>query len=161
MTDRVEPGPGSAARPSGRAAGRVVTARRAAQAAPPDEGPVPGAPAARNEVLLVGRVSGVPEQRELPSGDSLVSWRLVVERPAGGRKPPDGVRAPTVDTLDCTAWTPGLRRTARALGPGDVVEVTGALRRRFWRAGGGAASRTEVEVGQLRRLLRAEDPRAP
>ena len=30
--------------------------------------------------------------------------------------------------------------------PGDVVEVEGAIRRRFFRAGGGAASRVEVEV---------------
>lgn len=103
-------------RTAGRTAGRVVTARGAAQVAPPEQGAATGAPAARNEVLLVGRVSGVPELRELPSGDSLVSWRLVVERPPGGRKPPDGVRAPTVDTLDCTAWTPacGVRRERSA-----------------------------------------------
>ena len=142
------------ASPAGRAAGRVVTARRADQVAPHGPGEVPDASAARNEVLLVGRVSGVPEERELPSGDCLVSFRLVVDRPAGARRPPDGVRATTVDTLDCTAWTPGLRRRARGLAAGDVVEVTGALRRRFWRAGAGAASRTEVEVAQVRRLGR-------
>ena len=107
---------------------------------------------ARNEVVLVGRVSGQPEERELPSGDALVSWRVVVERPASRRAVPAGVRATTVDTLDCVAWTAALRRTARGLADGDVVAVEGALRRRFWRAGGGAASRTEVEVEQLRRL---------
>ena len=142
------------ASPAGRAAGRVVTARRAEQVPPREPGEVPDAPTARNEVLLVGRVSGVPEARELPSGDCLVSFRLVVDRPAGARRPPDGVRATTVDTLDCTAWTPGLRRSAQGLAAGDVVEVTGALRRRFWRAAGGAASRTEVEVAQVRRLGR-------
>jgi len=31
------------------------------------------------------------------------------------------------------------------------IEVRGALRRRFWRAGGGAVSRSEVEVVQVRR----------
>lgn len=111
-------------------------------------------PPGRNEVLLVGRVSGAPEQRELPSGDALVSWRVVVDRPLGGRRPPDGVRATTVDTLDCVAWAAGLRRTARGLLDGDVVEVNGALRRRFWRAGAGSASRTEVEVTAVRRLSR-------
>lgn len=145
---------GTAASSAGRAAGRVVTARRADQVAPHDPVEVSDASAARNEVLLVGRVSGVPEERELPSGDCLVSFRLIVGRPAGARRPPDGVRATTVDTLDCTAWTPGLRRRARGLAAGDVVEVTGALRRRFWRAGAGAASRTEVEVAQVRRLGR-------
>lgn len=110
---------------------------------------------ARNEVLLVGRVSGTPEERELPSGDSLVSWRVVVSRPTPRRAAPEGVRQTTIDTLDCVAWTAGLRRTARGLVDGDVVAVEGALRRRFWRAGGGAASRCEVEVSTLRRLRKA------
>lgn len=108
---------------------------------------------ARNEVLLVGRVSGTPEQRELPSGDSIVAWRIVVDRiPARPR--PEGVRAATVDTFDCVAWTPGLRRSARGLADGDVVELEGALRRRFWRAGAGAVSRCELEVSRVRRLRR-------
>ncbi len=140
-------GGGSLRSGAGRSGGRVVAARQAAGADDPLAG--------RNEVRLVGRVSGTPEQRELPSGDSLVAWRVVVDRPPGGRTPPAGVRATTVDTLDCVAWTPGLRRTARALADGDVVEVTGSLRRRFWRAGAGAASRTEVEVAAVRRLARA------
>ncbi len=107
----------------------------------------------RNEVVLVGRVSGTPQERELPSGDALVSWRVVVDRPAPRRSTPSS-RSPTIDTIDCVAWSATLRRTARALADGDVVAVDGALRRRFWRAGAGAASRTEVEVVALRRLNR-------
>jgi single-strand DNA-binding protein len=108
----------------------------------------------RNEVLLVGRVSGEPAERELPSGDLLVTWRVVVDRPVPRRPPPEGVRLATVDTLDCVAWGSGVRRTARTLADGDVVAVEGALRRRFWRAGAGAASKTEVEVLALRRVGR-------
>ncbi len=111
------------------------------------------ATAPRNEVVLVGRVPAPPEQRELPSGDVLVVWRVVVGR-SPGRRPPEGVRAPTVDTLDCVAWTASARRAASALLPDDVVEVTGSLRRRFWRAGAGAASRCEVEVATVRRVSR-------
>ncbi|MEX2290839.1 MAG: single-stranded DNA-binding protein [Mycobacteriales bacterium] len=110
----------------------------------------------RNEVLLVGRVSGAPQERELPSGDALVSWRVIVDRPAPRRAPPEGVRRIAIDTLDCVAWTAALRSKARRLVDGDIVHVEGALRRRFWRAGAGATSRTEVEVGQLRRLARRE-----
>jgi len=109
--------------------------------------------APRNEVLLVGRVPAPPEQRELPSGDVLVTWRVVVGRPPG-RRPPEGVRPTTVDTLDCVAWTASARRAASALSADDVVEVSGALRRRFWRAGTGAASRCEVEVATVRRVSR-------
>lgn len=107
----------------------------------------------RNEVVLVGRVAAAAEQRELPSGDLLVTWRLVVDRPPGRPTGPAG-RAVTVDTLDCVAWTAGLRRTASAFQPGDVVAVEGALRRRFWRAAGAPASRYEVEVTRARRLAR-------
>jgi single-strand DNA-binding protein len=115
---------------------------------------VEGAAAARNQVLLVGRVSGDPTERELPSGDVLVTWRVVVDRPAPRRPPPEGLRLATVDTLDCVAWTAPSRRAASALVPDDVVEVSGALRRRFWRAGAAAASRCEVEVSRVRRVSR-------
>lgn len=107
----------------------------------------------QNEVVLVGRLSAAPEERELPSGDVLVTFRVVVDRPA--RSLPDGVRSVSVDTLDCVAWTPGLRRTVSAWEPGDVVRIEGALRRRFWRAGPTAASRYEVEVAKAKRLQRA------
>ena len=112
-----------------------------------------------NEVVLVGRVSAAAEERVLPSGDVLLSWRVVVDRPPPRKPVPDGVRAATVDTLDCVAFAPGVRRTARALEPGDVVRVEGALRRRFWRAGAAAASRTEVEVAGVKRLERAQASR--
>jgi single-strand DNA-binding protein len=106
----------------------------------------------RNEVLLVGRVSGAPVERELPSGSVVVSWRVVVDRPPAAA--PAGVRTATVDTFDCIAWTPRTRRSARALLDGDVVQVEGSLRRRFWRVGAGSASRCELEAASLRRLRR-------
>ncbi len=107
----------------------------------------------RNEVCLAGRLAAPAEERTLPSGDVMVSFRVVVARPPGRK--PGRERAPTVDTIDCVAWTAPLRRATLAWSAGDVVEVTGALRRRFWRAGAGAASRTEVEVLKARRLARA------
>lgn len=129
--------------------GDVARSRGAQQQ--PGEGPADPGPGSRNEVVLVGRVSAPPEERELPSGDSLVTWRLVVDR-GPGRRPPEGVRPTTVDTFDCVAWTAGLRRTARSFVEGDVVEVSGALRRRFWRAGAAATSRCEIEASSVRRL---------
>lgn len=109
----------------------------------------------RNEVVVVGRVSAAGQERELPSGDVLVGWRVVVDRPPPVRPAPEGVRLPTSDTLWCVGWSARVRRTAAALAVGDVVEVHGSLRQRYWRAGNGLAGRTEVEVGSLRRLARA------
>ena len=109
---------------------------------------------ARNEVVLVGRVSAPAQERELPSGDVIATWRLVVDRPVVGRGRRAGPGAVKVDTLDCVAWTPKLRRAVRSFDAGDVVAVEGALRRRFWRTGAAAASRCEVEVVSARRLAR-------
>jgi single-strand DNA-binding protein len=108
----------------------------------------------RNEVLLVGRRAAEPEERALPSGDLLATFRIVVDRPPAARS--TGPRAATVDTLDCVARGAALRRAAQAWRSGDVLEVHGALRRRFFRTAGGATgSRYEVEVGRGKRLTRA------
>ncbi len=105
-----------------------------------------------NDVHLVGRLAAAPVRRELPSGDVLMQFRLVVER--GRPRRQAGPKAPTVDTLECTAWRKDVQRSLTSCQPGDVLEVTGALRRRFWRSPGGPASRSEVEATRLRRLLR-------
>lgn len=102
-----------------------------------------------NEVRVVGRVSAVPETRTLPSGDEVVCFRVVVRRAR-----PRG-RA-VVDTLECAVWTSALRRTVARWQAGDAVEVAGALRRRFFRAGGASASRVEIEVSKARRLARSD-----
>lgn len=106
-----------------------------------------------NEVRLHGRVSGAPEVRELPSGDELVLVRVVVPRPP--RKRADGRRSPSVDVIDCAAWGSRVRRAIAGWREGDEVAVAGALRRRFFRAGGQTASRVEVEVSSARRVRRA------
>jgi single-strand DNA-binding protein len=112
-------------------------------------------PAHRNDVHLVGRLAAPAEARELPSGDTVVTFRLVVAREPTRRR---GARSPTVDTVDCAAWLPAVQRSVTSYRAGDVLEVTGALRRRFWRGAGGPASRTEVEVVSTRRRSRAGAP---
>jgi single-strand DNA-binding protein len=92
-----------------------------------------------NVVELCGRVNSEPNERELPSGDVVLELRLVVPR----------IDRPGVDTLDLAFWKAGLRRRARNLGVGDIVKVTGALRRRFWQGNTGVTSRSQVEVTGL------------
>ena len=108
-----------------------------------------------NEVRLCGRLAAEPEERVLPSGDSLVTFRLVVLRPASRRKGPAGGRAPSVDTIDCSAWSAALRRRVVTWTAGDLISVEGALRRRFWHSPAGARSRYDVEVVQASRRRRA------
>jgi single-strand DNA-binding protein len=102
-----------------------------------------------NEVRLLGRLSQPPEERVLPSGDPLWTFRVVVPRPAGAGRA-------TVDSVECAAWTARVRRSVATWEAGDLVEVEGALRRRFFRTAAGAASRVEVEVSRVRRVRRAE-----
>ena len=111
----------------------------------------------RNEIVLVGRLAAEPESRELPSGSVITTFRLVVRRDPEPRDRgrPSEVRTPTVDTLDCVAWRADLRRQLGRWHPGDVLEVEGALRRRFWRSPAGPASRTEVEARRVQRVARA------
>lgn len=113
-----------------------------------------GAVSHLNEVHLVGRLAAAPVSRELPSGDLLLQFRLVVTRKGPPRGAAGGARVPTVDTLDCAAWRKDVQRLLGGCRAGDVLEVRGALRRRFWRSPGGAASRSEVEVVRLRRVVR-------
>jgi single-strand DNA-binding protein len=108
-------------------------------------------PSTVNSVVLVGRVSSAPEDRVLPSGDKITTFRVVVRRqPTPMTKGSKQVS----DWVDCTVWGGRARRAVRHWQVDDVVEVEGALRRRYARGGGAAAGRVEVEVLTCRRLVR-------
>lgn len=107
-----------------------------------------------NTVVLVGRVSAAPEMRELPSGDVLVTFRIVVPR-AGRRRETNGknrtvTERTTVDVIDVACWTARTRRSALRLDAGGRARVEGSLRRSFFRAGGTTVSRYEVEAASVR-----------
>lgn len=114
----------------------------------PTTGAAPDAEHA-NEVRLVGRVSRPPQERVLPSGDVVWTFRVVVSREAGARS------RQRVDALECAAWSGRARRSVRTWGEGDLVEVAGSLRRRFFRATGAVGSRVEVEMTSGRVIRRA------
>jgi single-strand DNA-binding protein len=103
-----------------------------------------------NEVKLAGTISRAPETRVLPSGDALVSFRVLVAREAG-KEAREGKR-PGSDWVDCAVWSARLRRSVARWELGDQVEVSGALRRRVYRAGGGPVALVEIEVAAARRL---------
>ena len=99
-----------------------------------------------NEVLLVGRVSAPASERELPSGDRVVEFRVIVDRKTRRGKKRE------VDTLDIAAWSASARKSALTLKPESWIEVQGAVRRRFWQAPHGLASRWQVEAEKIIRL---------
>ncbi|MDQ6851500.1 MAG: single-stranded DNA-binding protein [Actinomycetota bacterium] len=79
----------------------------------------------------------------MPSGDELCDFRLTVPRPPGERA--------KIDSIDCASTNARVRRSLAASAPGDLLEVTGSLHRRFWRSASGLASRYEVDVKRVRR----------
>jgi len=103
-----------------------------------------------NEVRLVGRLSADPAELTLPSGDTLWTFRLVVERPAAEAR-----RGQQLDTLDCAVWAGRVKRSVPGWSEGDLVEVAGAIRRRFYAAGAAKVSRYQVEVSGGRVIRRA------
>lgn len=105
----------------------------------------------RNEVSLRGRVAAPPDERTLPSGDSLMMARLIVDRDVAALQR----SSQRVDTLDCVAWTARVQRSMRSWQAGDEVEVSGAIRRRFFRGVAGPVSRVEVEIRRAKRTARA------
>ena len=110
----------------------------------------PAAPQSDNQVFLRGRLADHPVLRDLPSGDVLAVFRLTVTRP------PNEQRG-RVDSLECASVAPRVHKVLARAEPGQQLEVSGSLRRRFWRTPTGPASRYAVDVSaaKLSRVGRA------
>ena len=94
-----------------------------------------------NDVALRGWVTTIATERELPSGDLVVQFRIAITRPEGG-----------VDTIDLESWSAKTRRSALTLKDGEWVEIAGSIRRRFWKSQAGLASRWQVVTTEIKRL---------
>ncbi|CAN2194302.1 Primosome PriB/single-strand DNA-binding [Candidatus Nanopelagicaceae bacterium] len=95
-----------------------------------------------NDLLLRGRVSADAVSKELPSGDTVVEFRLIVSR----------LEREGVDTLDIAAWSAKMRKLALSLKPDEWIEVSGSVHRRFWQSPSGLASRWQIEAADISRL---------
>jgi single-stranded DNA-binding protein len=95
-----------------------------------------------NDLLLRGRVSAPATSKELPSGDKVVEFRLIITR----------TEREGVDTLDIAAWSAKSRKIALTLEGDEWVEISGAIHRRFWQSPTGVASRWQIEADEILRL---------
>ena len=86
--------------------------------------------------LVAGTLSRPAELRELPSGDTLVTLELTTRRDDGAAESMPVVWVSPPD------W-------ATRLDAGERVVVSGRVRRRFYRAGGATASRTELVADRV------------
>lgn len=123
--------------------------KRAPTAIAPEPVPVdsaPDDPDHLNLALVVGTLSSEPRRSELPSGSVLVAYEVSTPGPDGRR-----------ESVPVTWLDP--RRPA-ALHADDEVVISGRVRRRFFRAGGATASRTEIVAEVVARAGSARAERA-
>ena len=83
-----------------------------------------------NVVVLRGTLSSEPRARTLPSGSEVLNWEVTTRTGETTRTVPVQWDDPP--------------SSVRRFGAGDEVVVAASVRRRFFRAGGATASRTEV-----------------
>lgn len=110
-------------------------------------------PTASSHVALLGRLGARVDRRELPSGDEVTAFTIVVDRAATSRSRAAGGAGPAarVDAIPCQSFRAAVARRAEALPAGTWVRAEGVLRRRFWRTATGLGSAVEVEVTRLDR----------
>ena len=98
-----------------------------------------------NIAVVEGTLTSEPRMRTLPSGAEVVEWQVTTRDAGAAKSVPVQWLDPPQPVLRC--------------GAGDEVVVLGSVRRRFFRAGGALASRTEI-VGERLARSRASAAKA-
>jgi single-strand DNA-binding protein len=95
-----------------------------------------------NQVILLGNLTRDPEVRQTPSGQSVVSFSLALNRAYKDQKTNDWVEA--TDYIDVVAWGPLAERVGQYLSKGRRALVQGRLQSRSWEQDGQKRSKVEV-----------------
>lgn len=94
-----------------------------------------------NQVTLMGNLTRDPELRTTPSGQSVCSFSLALNRSYKGA---DGNWQEATDFIDVVAWGPLGERVAQYLSKGRPALVSGRLQSRSWEQDGQKRSKVEV-----------------
>jgi single-strand DNA-binding protein len=94
-----------------------------------------------NQVMLMGNLTRDPELRNTPSGQSVVSFSLALNR---AYKDQSGEWQEATDFVDVVAWGPLAERVAQYLTKGRRAFVQGRLQSRSWEQDGQKRSKLEV-----------------
>ena len=83
-----------------------------------------------NKVILAGRITADPELKQTPSGVSLVTFSLAVNRRFGSR---DGQnQQPEADFFRITAWRNTAEFIAKYFRKGSAICICGSIQNRSW-----------------------------
>lgn len=94
-----------------------------------------------NQAILMGNLTRDPELRQTPSGQSVTSFSLALNR---SYKDQSGEWQEATDYVDVVAWGPLAERVSQYLNKGRRVLVQGRLQSRSWEQDGQKRSKIEV-----------------
>ncbi|HSW37576.1 MAG TPA: single-stranded DNA-binding protein [Candidatus Saccharimonadales bacterium] len=94
-----------------------------------------------NQVFLMGNLTRDPELRQTPSGQSVTSFSLALNR---SYKDASGEWKEVTDYIDIVCWGPLAERVAQYLSKGRRCLVQGRLQSRSWEQEGQKRSKVEV-----------------
>ncbi|MGH7157285.1 MAG: single-stranded DNA-binding protein [Candidatus Saccharimonadales bacterium] len=99
-----------------------------------------------NQVTLMGNLTRDPELRTTPSGASVCSFSLALNR---SYKNSEGNWTEATDYIDIVAWGPLGERVAQYLTKGRPALVSGRLQSRSWEQDGVKRSKVEVVANDV------------
>ena len=99
-----------------------------------------------NQVTLMGNLTRDPELRQTPTGQSVTSFSLALNR---SYKDGSGEWQEATDYIDCVCWGPLAERVAQYLSKGRRCLVQGRLQSRSWEQDGQKRSKVEVVASDV------------
>jgi len=94
-----------------------------------------------NQVILLGNLTRDPEVRQTPSGQSVCSFSLALNR---AYKAQNGEWQEATDYIDVVAWGPLGERVGQYLSKGRRALVQGRIQSRSWEQDGQKRNKVEV-----------------
>lgn len=85
-----------------------------------------------NNVTLMGRLTAAPELKQTPSGASVTTFCIAVER---RYQPKDGEKQ--ADFINCVAWRNTAEFITKYFGKGDMIAVVGEIQTRKYKDNNG------------------------
>lgn len=99
-----------------------------------------------NQVTLMGNLTRDPDLRQIPSGQSVTSFSLALNR---SYKDKNGEWQEATDFVDIVAWGPLGERVAQYVTKGRPVLVSGRLQSRQWEQDGQKRNKLEVVANDV------------
>ncbi len=96
-----------------------------------------------NKVILLGNLTADPETRSTPSGQSVTSFSLAVNRTWNDA---NGQRQEETSFINCTAWGQRGETIAKYVGKGRQLLVSGRLQQRSWDDKETGKKRSSIDV---------------